>query len=681
MSLELHATRVGKQLARHPYSRARLLTAGVELNGEGGEYTLPFNQLLGIRCKRGIIWGELEFERVDHQVVRLHGTEWRATLAFWHRLDQRWRQWSAQMEPICARVLAALLTQLTGWIRPERWLTAAALTQAQQAIRDAWQALPVPAVRLTEFASCATDYTRCQRWLEEGEAARAAHNQQWLERQMARFQSQWQATIGGPLDSIQARAVVSEETYNYVSGPAGSGKSTVLALRAVHLLRHSEMRPEQLIVVAPTVRAADQLRQRLTAWELTPLPQTGTFSALVQELLQRGGQRKVQASALEEDVSLRQGFILEQWQQLCAARPNYARAWQRELNLPEEEETAPPFWQQHALAEAIAAWLDEVLTALIELNMTRQALLERAAGEARTTVQRWLALVWPLVKAYRAALRTEKARGLTERCALVETLLEKGRLTVPWRHILIDSAQHLPPACWHLLYQLVKHKPHLQVFITAEEARVFWPRQPLRIPTWLAQSDALLNSELLRSWRLPAAYAVSDRATGTTPDPTLSHTFVLPAAGRRYAALLPHLKLTALLDKLSSNAGEETSVLVLVRHAGQTPQALSHAATRWPNLPVMVMPLRESLEQQADIVIVIDELSELPALTPLGLPVITPTGTLRLSTTAQASDEQSAVWLALTRACRQLWWLYDPARPSAAVAVLRQAGIPARRRP
>ncbi|SUB17504.1 Helicase IV [Pantoea agglomerans] len=59
--MELKATSMGKRLAQHPYNRVRLMAAGVEVSGDKHEYLIPFNQLLDIACKRGLVWGELEF--------------------------------------------------------------------------------------------------------------------------------------------------------------------------------------------------------------------------------------------------------------------------------------------------------------------------------------------------------------------------------------------------------------------------------------------------------------------------------------------------------------------------------------------------------------------------------------------------------------------------------------------
>ena len=88
---------MGQHLAQHPYNRVRLLNAGVEVSGDRHEYLIPFNQLVAIHCKRGIVWGELEFELPEEKVVRLHGTDWQETQRFYQHLQQSWQAWSEEM--------------------------------------------------------------------------------------------------------------------------------------------------------------------------------------------------------------------------------------------------------------------------------------------------------------------------------------------------------------------------------------------------------------------------------------------------------------------------------------------------------------------------------------------------------------------------------------------------------
>ena len=59
--MELKATTLGKRMAQHPYDRVEILNAGVKVSGPQHEYLIPFNQLISINCKRGLVWGEMEF--------------------------------------------------------------------------------------------------------------------------------------------------------------------------------------------------------------------------------------------------------------------------------------------------------------------------------------------------------------------------------------------------------------------------------------------------------------------------------------------------------------------------------------------------------------------------------------------------------------------------------------------
>ncbi len=156
--MELKATSLGKHLAQHPYNRVRLLSAGVEVSGEKHEYLIPFNQLLSIKCKRGLVWGELEFTLPDNKVVRLHGTEWSETQRFYHYLNQAWQQWSSEMSEVCAEVLSAQEQQIRQAEQQDKWLKRSDIAAWQQAIHKAFAAVPLPVERLDEFDNCREAY-------------------------------------------------------------------------------------------------------------------------------------------------------------------------------------------------------------------------------------------------------------------------------------------------------------------------------------------------------------------------------------------------------------------------------------------------------------------------------------------------------------------------------------------
>ena len=142
--MELKATSLGKRLAQHPYDRAVILNAGIKVSGDRHEYLIPFNQLLAIHCKRGLVWGELEFVLPDEKVVRLHGTEWAETQRFHHHLNALWQQWSQEMSDVAAGVLQQQLDAIAARTSESKWLTREQTSGLQQQIRRAFAALPLP---------------------------------------------------------------------------------------------------------------------------------------------------------------------------------------------------------------------------------------------------------------------------------------------------------------------------------------------------------------------------------------------------------------------------------------------------------------------------------------------------------------------------------------------------------
>ncbi|BET96420.1 hypothetical protein TCT1_13410 [Xenorhabdus sp. TCT-1] len=182
--MELKSTQIGQRLAQHPYNRVRLLNAGIEVSGDKHQYLIPFNQLMSIQCKRGIVWGELEFELSEGEVVHLHGTEWQQTQRFYHYLLKEWQKWSLDMSDVSADVLTAQVNELTKIKPQKRWLKTADLASVQQQIQETFQALPLPLQRVVQFENCRENYKVCLNWLESGEKMIQALNQQWGDRML-----------------------------------------------------------------------------------------------------------------------------------------------------------------------------------------------------------------------------------------------------------------------------------------------------------------------------------------------------------------------------------------------------------------------------------------------------------------------------------------------------------------
>lgn len=331
--MELRATTLGKRMAQHPYDRVQLLNAGVKVSGDSHEYLIPFNQLLSIHCKRGLVWGELEFTLPGEKVVRLHGTEWSETQRFYHHLNTLWQQWSAEMSDIAADVLRQQLAEVARSSAEGKWLTRQQVSDIQRKIRHALSGLPVPTVRLDAFDNCRELWRQCQSWLSNTEKARLEHNQTFTESMLEQYRGFFAAVESSPLNPAQARAVVNGERSLLVLAGAGSGKTSVLVARAGWLLTRGEAAAEQILLLAFGRQAAQEMDERIRERLGTEEISARTFHSLALHIIQQGSKKAPTISKLESDSAARQKLLLQSWQQQCQEKKRRRKAgdcgWRR----------------------------------------------------------------------------------------------------------------------------------------------------------------------------------------------------------------------------------------------------------------------------------------------------------------------------------------------------------------
>ncbi|VDY51645.1 DNA helicase IV [Klebsiella oxytoca] len=372
---------MGKRMAQHPYDRVQLLNAGVKVSGDSHEYLIPFNQLLSIHCKRGLVWGELEFILPGEKVVRLHGTEWTETQRFYHYLNALWQQWSAEMSEISADLLRQQLADVARSSAEGKWLTRQQVSDIQQKIRHALSGLPVPTSRLEGFENCRELWRQCQSWLGDTEKARLEHNQKFTESMLEQYRGFFAAVESSPLNPAQARAVVNGERSLLVLAGAGSGKTSVLVARAGWLLTRGEAAAEQILLLAFGRQAAQEMDERIRERLGTDEISARTFHALALHIIQQGSKKAPMISKLENDSAARQKLLLESWQQQCQEKKAQAKGWRLWL----EEEMGWPipegdFWQDKKLQRRIASRLDRWVS-LMRMHGGSQAEMIAGAPE------------------------------------------------------------------------------------------------------------------------------------------------------------------------------------------------------------------------------------------------------------------------------------------------------------
>lgn len=136
--------------------------------------------MINIYCKKGIVWGELEFLLPEDKVVRLHGTDWEETQQFYRYLYHTWQNWSQEMSEISAQVLEKELHNIAEMTQSNKWIKQSNLSEIQQSIKESFSAIPLPLERLTQFDNCQALYQQCLEWLKQGELLINKENSAWI---------------------------------------------------------------------------------------------------------------------------------------------------------------------------------------------------------------------------------------------------------------------------------------------------------------------------------------------------------------------------------------------------------------------------------------------------------------------------------------------------------------------
>ncbi|HBL9020084.1 TPA: DNA helicase IV, partial [Enterobacter hormaechei] len=468
--MELKATSMGKRLAQHPYDKVVLLNAGVKVSGERHEYLIPFNQLLAIHCKRGLVWGELEFVLPADKVVRLHGTEWAETQRFHHHLNTRWQQWSQEMSVIAAQVLQQVLDDIALSNTQQKWLTRQQTAGLQQKIAQALTALPLPVARLEEFDNCRDAWRKCQAWLSDIEKSRLAHNQAWTEAMLTQYADFFSTVESSPLNPAQARAVVNGEQSLLVLAGAGSGKTSVLVARAGWLLTTGEAVADQILLLAFGRKAAQEMDERIQARLHTQDISARTFHSLALHIIQQGSKKVPVVSKLENDAQARQALFIEAWRQQCSEKKAQAKGWRQWLE--EELSWEVPegsFWQDEKLARRLGSRLDRWVSLMRMHGGSQAEMIESAPESIRAVFSKRVKLMAPMLKAWKTVLKDENAVDFSGLIHQAIIILEKGRFVSPWKHILVDEFQDISPQRAALLSALRAQNKHTSLFAVGDD--------------------------------------------------------------------------------------------------------------------------------------------------------------------------------------------------------------------
>lgn len=683
--MELKATSMGKRLAQHPYNRVRLLAAGVEVSGDRHEYLIPFNQLLNIACKRGMVWGELEFLLPDEKVVRLHGTEWHETQRFFHYLQHAWQQWSQEMSEVSAEVLVALEQEILAFTQQDRWLKRSELSAVKESITRQFSALPLPLARIAEFDNCRERWEFCQQWLEQGETAIRQRNRQWTSKILSDYQEFFSTVETTPLNPSQCEAVVNGEDALLVLAGAGSGKTSVLVARAGWLLKRKLAQADQILLLAFGRQAAEEMNDRIQTRLGESAIQARTFHALALHIICEGSNKQPVISKLESDSKARRQLLIETWREQCNSKKAQASGWRQWLQdelaweIPEG-----PFWQDDKLAQRIASRMERWLGLMRMHGGAQAAMIADVAEAQRDNFSKRVKLMAPLLKAWKSALKEEGAVDFSGLIHQAIAILEKGRFISPWKHILVDEFQDISPQRAALLTALRQQNKRTSLYAVGDDWQAIYRFSGAEMSLTTAFHHYFGDGDrcvLDTTYRFNDRIGeIANRFVQQNPHQLRKPLNSLSKGNKKSVTLLPQDQLEALFDKLSGYAKPDERVLLLARYHHLRPAILDKAKTRWPKLKLDFMTIHASKGQQADFVIVLGLHQGRDGFPAEARESIMEEGLLPQPEDFPDAEERRLAYVAMTRARQQVWLMFDKDRPSVFVEHLRELGVPQSRK-
>ncbi|MCW1834465.1 DNA helicase IV [Pantoea ananatis] len=683
--MELKATSMGKRLAQHPYNRVRLLTAGVEVSGDKHEYLIPFNQLSDITCKRGMVWGELEFLLADNKVVRLHGTEWQETQRFYHYLMQAWQDWSHEMSDVCASVLQGLRAEINRFSEQDRWLKRSELQAINDQILKQFDALPLPLSRINDFESCRENWAFCQHWLQQGEAAIRQRNRDWTAAMLTRYQDFFATVESTPLNGSQAEAVVNGEDAVLVLAGAGSGKTSVLVARAGWLLQRRLASADQILLLAFGRHAAEEMNDRIQSRLQATDMQARTFHSLALHIIREGSNKQPVISKLESDAAARRALLIDNWRQQCHEKKAQANGWRQWLRDELAWEVGEgPFWQDDRLAERLAPRLERWLSLMRMHGGAQAAMIDGVPEALRELFSKRIKLMAPLLKAWKSALKEEGAVDFSGLIHQAVAILEKGRFISPWKHILVDEFQDISPQRAALLSALRQQNKRTTLFAVGDDWQAIYrfSGAEMSLTTafhhYFGEGDrCVLDTTYRFNDRIGE---VANRFIQQNPHQLRKPLNSLVKGNKKSIALLPQDQLEPLLNKLSGYAKPHERVLILARYHYLRPDVLDKAKTRWPKLNIDFLTIHASKGQQADYVILLGLQQGKEGFPAAQRESIIEEGLLPQPEAFSDAEERRLAYVALTRARQQVWLLFDKQQPSVFVETFRELDVPVLRK-
>lgn len=263
---------------------------GVCVESRGSSRQAVVSNIVEVRSARDWIWTTLRILEVDGTIHRVSGLRHTDAARMAVSIDL-WRSHQSVVSLLAEFARPGgrdqYLTHSMGvkWVNDANKIGARATTLL---VDPKLPAEPVSALR--KYLSIVADM----------EAARRVRNDAYAKRQATRHAKFFQSGQGYSLNDRQIAAIVHDEDRCLVVAGAGTGKTSTIVGKAVHILAERLAKPREVLLLAFTRKAAEEMELRLKELTGTSVA-VKTFHALGLQALAEATGKKPSLSKLAED--------------------------------------------------------------------------------------------------------------------------------------------------------------------------------------------------------------------------------------------------------------------------------------------------------------------------------------------------------------------------------------------
>ena len=286
--------------------RAKFDVDRLTVIGPRSPVRIPIVEIKAVEPVRGPFWSKLRVEHGSKQseVSRLAWLGRRAAQRFADKLKEviePRKTLAAHSAPI-----KAVFDGLKELEDPPKYIRHGAYSAWVRSAERATRGLPTDWPKMLSSLPEIAMLAQIRDMLDNPEKLRKAANCRYVAAELTRSKAFFESVDSHSLTDEQRRAVVVDEDRNLVIAAAGSGKTFVLAEKVRWLLQRGELNPSDLLVLAYSKDACDELDKRIPkppSSEKTDGIQIRTFHSLGMSIIRSVEKRRPPLARMATDVA------------------------------------------------------------------------------------------------------------------------------------------------------------------------------------------------------------------------------------------------------------------------------------------------------------------------------------------------------------------------------------------